>query len=220
MLQQSIKHNNSIPRLFTATALTLGLLLACKKDVLQDYSEHSEHNNSSIAFLCKENNSFNTKATTGNDPDNSSSLKEVITLSECDSLYLILEEETMSTSQARTNLGMDNGMSKAAPTTTLNSTVGLFAYNHSSANIDASATQLADNHSINPMGGVLEEFSTSKVAFVWILLFLRISSILFFLLDAPFCCQSESEPYTLSSFASTYLFCPFRHRTASRFTLR
>ena len=198
MLQQSIKHNNSIPRLFTAAALTMGLLLACKKEVVQHYSEHSdkEQQHNSIAFTCIENNSFNTKANTqrnhsadGSISNNNSSLKEVITLSECDSLYLILQEETMSASQARTDLGMDNGMSKdvrvsdsvvrdceegrvgkegegitnvsitkAAPTTTLNSTVGLFAYNHSSANIDASATQMADNHSINPMGGVLEEF--------------------------------------------------------------
>ena len=151
MLQQSIKHNNSIPRLFTATALTMGLLIACKKDVVQQYYEHSyQDNNNSIAFLCKENNSFNTKATTSNDPDNSSALKEVFTLSEKDSLYLTLQEETMSTGITTTT--------KAAPTTSLNSTVGLFAYNHSSANIDAAATQLADNHSINPMGGVLEEF--------------------------------------------------------------
>ena len=187
MLQQSIKHNNSIPRLFTAAALTLGLLLACKKDVVQHYSEHSDKDqqHNSIAFNCIENNSFNTKANTQRNHSadgsisNSTSLKEVFTLSECDSLYLILEEETMSATQARTDLGMDNGMSKdvrvsdsvvrdcdkgrvgkegegitkAAPTTTLNSTVGLFAYNHSSANIDASATQMADNHSINPMGG-------------------------------------------------------------------
>ena len=187
MLQQSIKHNNSIPRLFTAAALTMGLLLACKKDVVQHYSEHSykEQQHNSIAFNCIENNSFNTKANTQRNHSadgsisNNSSLKEVITLSECDSLYLILEEETMSTSQARTDRGMDNGMSKAvrvsdsvvrdcdegrvgkegegitkaAPTTTLNSTVGLFAYNHSSATLDAAATQLADNHSINPMGG-------------------------------------------------------------------
>ena len=188
MLQQSIKHNNSIPRLFTAAALTLGLLLACKKEVVQHYSEHSDKDqqHNSIAFTCIENNSFNTKANTqrnhsadGSISNNNSSLKEVITLSECDSLYLILQEETMSASQARTDLGMDNGMSKdvmvsdsvvrdcdegrvgkegegitkAAPTTTLNSTVGLFAYNHSSATLDAAATQLADNHSINPMGG-------------------------------------------------------------------
>ena len=161
MLQQSIKHNNSIPRLFTAAALTLGLLLACKKEVVQHYSEHSykDQQHNSIAFNCIENNSFNTKANTQRNHSadgsisNNSSLKEVITLSECYSLYLILQEEAMSASQARTDLEMDNGMSKAAPTTTLNSTVGLFAYNHSSANIDASATQLADNHSINPMGG-------------------------------------------------------------------
>ena len=162
MLQQSIKHNNSIPRLFTAAALTLGLLLACKKEVVQHYSEHSDKDqqHNSIAFTCIENNSFNTKANTqrnhsadGSISNNNSSLKEVITLSECDSLYLILEEEAMSASQARTDLGMDNGMTKAAPTTTLNSTVGLFAYNHSSATLDAAATQLADNHDINPMGG-------------------------------------------------------------------
>ena len=184
MLQQSIKHNNSIPRLFTAAALTLELLLACKKDVVQDYSEHSykEQQHNSIAFLCKENSSIttSTKATTTNDADNSSSLKEVFTLSECDSLYLILKEEAMSTgisetvngskepcentgvaqveTESNSNSTVINATTKAAPTTSLNSTVGLFAYNHSSANIDALATQLADNHSINPMGGVLEEF--------------------------------------------------------------
>ena len=154
MLQQSIKHNNSIPRLFTATALTMGLLIACKKDVVQHYSEHSDKDqqHNSIAFTCIENNSFNTKANTqrnhsadGSISNNNSALKEVFTLSEKDSLYLTLQEETMSTGITTTT--------KAAPTTSLNSTVGLFAYNHSSANIDASATQMADNHSINPMGG-------------------------------------------------------------------
>ena len=183
MLQQSIKHNNSIPRLFTAAALTMGLLLACKKEVVQHYSEHSdkEQQHNSIAFTCIENNSFNTKANTQRNHSadgsisNSSSLKEVFTLSESDSLYLILKEEAMSTgisetvngskepcentgvaqveTESNSNSTVISATTKAAPTTTLNSTVGLFAYNHSSANIDAAATQLADNHSINPMGG-------------------------------------------------------------------
>lgn len=115
--------------------------LSCKKEIIENYLI----NDSAISFVCNENNALNTKAEFETN-------KQVFLLSSSDSLYLISEEEeeTMSTGITTTT--------KAAPTTTLNSTVGLFAYNHSSANIDASATQLADNHSINPMGGVLEEF--------------------------------------------------------------
>ena len=126
-----------------STALLLfsiAAALSCKKEVIKDYID----TDNSIKFDCKKAE-LHTKATTNNDTDNSSSLKEVFTLSEKDSLYIILQEETMSTGITATT--------KAAPTTTLNSTVGLFAYNHSSANIDASATQQADNHSINLMGG-------------------------------------------------------------------
>ena len=128
-----------------STALLLfsiAAALSCKKEIIENYLI----NDSAIAFVCNENNALNTKAEFETN-------KQVFLLSSSDSLYLTLQEETMSTSQARTDLGMDNGMSKAAPTTSLNSTVGLFAYNHSSDNMDAAATQQADNHSINPMGG-------------------------------------------------------------------
>ena len=188
MLQQSIKHNNSIPRLFTAAALTMGLLLACKKDVLQDYSEHSdkEQQHNSIAFTCIENNSFNTKANTqrnhsadGSISNNNSSLKEVITLSECDSLYLILQEEAMSTgisetvngskepcentgvaqveTESNSNSTVISATTKAAPTTSLTQPIGLFAYKHSTPQMNAWVEQMINNHVITPIGGVLEK---------------------------------------------------------------
>ena len=148
-----------------STALLLfsiAAALSCKKEIIENYLI----NDSAIAFVCNENNALNTKA-------ESETNKQVFLLSSSDSLYLTLQEETMSTGITTTT--------KAAPTTSLNSTVGLFAYNHSSANIDAAATQQADNHSINPMGGVLEEFSTSNVVHIRIYHILCVLSLLFFL---------------------------------------
>ena len=130
MKLNNIKWKGSTALLLFSIAATL----SCKKEIIENYLI----NDSAIAFLCNENNDLNTKAEFETN-------KQVFLLSSSDSLYLISEEETMSTGITTTT--------KAAPTTKLNSTVGLFAYNHSSANIDAAATQLADNHSINPMGG-------------------------------------------------------------------
>ena len=54
--------------------------------------------------------------------------------------------------------GNDNGKeTKTAPTTSLTKPIGLFAYKHHMPQLNSSATQIAHNHQIQPIGGgVLE----------------------------------------------------------------
>ena len=50
--------------------------------------------------------------------------------------------------------GNDNGKeTKTAPTTSLTQPVGLFAYKHNMPQLNSSATQIAHNHQIKPIGG-------------------------------------------------------------------
>ena len=56
--------------------------------------------------------------------------------------------------------GNDNGKeTKTAPTTSLTQPIGLFAYKHSTPQMNAWVEQMINNHVITPIrGGVLEEF--------------------------------------------------------------
>ena len=50
--------------------------------------------------------------------------------------------------------GNDNGKeTKTAPTTSLTQPIGLFAYKHNMPQLNSSATQIAHNHQIKPIGG-------------------------------------------------------------------
>ena len=50
--------------------------------------------------------------------------------------------------------GNDNDKeTKTAPTTSLTQPVGLFAYKHNMPQLNSSATQIAHNHQIKPIGG-------------------------------------------------------------------
>ena len=54
--------------------------------------------------------------------------------------------------------GNDNGKeTKTAPTTSLTQPIGLFAYKHSTPQMNAWVEQMINNHVITPIGGVLEK---------------------------------------------------------------
>ena len=138
-LNSFIKWKGSTALLLFSIAATL----SCKKEIIENYLI----NDSAIAFVCNENNAFNTKATTSNNADNSSSLKEVFTLSEKDSIYLIVEKELRGNEN-------DFIVTKGNYSNSFTEKVGLLAYNYTDNTQFPNATpNIAYNQPLTLIGG-------------------------------------------------------------------
>ena len=69
-------------------------------------------------------------------------------------ISFICKESNGNSKSESNNNGNDNGKeTKTAPTTSLTQPVGLFAYKHNMPQLNSSATQIAHNHQIKPIGG-------------------------------------------------------------------
>ena len=69
-------------------------------------------------------------------------------------ISFICKESNGNSKSESNNNGNDNGKeTKTAPTTSLTQPIGLFAYKHNMPQLNSSATQIAHNHQIKPIGG-------------------------------------------------------------------
>ena len=137
-LNSSIKWKGSTALLLFSIAAAL----SCKKEVIKDYID----NNNIIKFDCKKVE-LHTKATTNNDADNSSALKEVITLSESDSLWLIVEKELRRNEN-------DFIVTKGNYSNSFTEKVGLLAYNYTdNTQFSNAIPNIAYNQPLTLIGG-------------------------------------------------------------------
>ena len=121
---------------------TIAATFSCKKEVIKDYID----NDNIIKFDCKKAE-LHTKATTNNDTDNNTSLKEVITLSESDSLWLIVEKELRRNEN-------DFIVTKGNYSNSFTEKVGLLAYNYTdNTQFSNAIPNIAYNQPLTLIGG-------------------------------------------------------------------